>query len=234
MITVLILVVLGLCILAGYYRGVVYSAVSIGLTLLSFFLALLLIPAVAGPVRGSRSLYGSLLYYFEGYESVSKTSVELIHEPAASVDADTLSEVLENADLPLPLGSAVEKNIRSQAYAGRNITTIGDYFNQTIVDVVLNIISLLFLFVCIRVALGFILRMIDYGRRGLPALKRFDPLFSCGIGFLHGVVLLYIFFLAAPIILTVVPERFGSLLVDAPLPGFFYRMNPFMWLIPTT
>ena len=233
MITVLILVVLGLCILAGYYRGVVYSAVSIGLTLLSFFLALLLIPAVAGPVRGSRSLYGSLLYYFEGYESVSKTSVELIHEPAASVDADTLSEVLENADLPLPLGSAVEKNIRSQAYAGRNITTIGDYFNQTIVDVVLNIISLLFLFVCIRVALGFILRMIDYGRRGLPALKRFDPLFSCGIGFLHGVTILYIFFLLAPIVLTIVP-KLGQMLVEPPLAGFFYRMNPFMWLIPTT
>ena len=37
-ITILILVVLGLCILAGYYRGVIYSAVSIGLTLLSFFL----------------------------------------------------------------------------------------------------------------------------------------------------------------------------------------------------
>ena len=234
MITILILVVLGLCILAGYYRGVIYSAVSIGLTLLSFFLALLLIPVVTGTVRGSKSLYSSLLYYFEGYESIGKTSVELIHEPAASIDDEMLSEVVENADLPLPLGSAIEKNIRTEAYRSRGITTIGDYFNQTIVDVVLNILSLLFLFVCFRVSLGFILRLIDYGRRGLPALKRFDPLFSCGIGFLHGVLLLYIFFLIAPVILTIVPARFGSMLVDPPLAGFFYRMNPFMWMIPTT
>ena len=232
-ITILILVVLGLCILAGYYRGVIYSAVSIGLTFLSFFLALLLIPVIAAPVRQSKALYNSLLYYFEGYEFVSRTSVELIHDPVSSIDGETLSEVIENADLPLPLDGAVSKNIRTEAYKAAKITTLGDYFNQTIVDVVLNILSLLFLFVVFRVLFGFILRMIDYGRRGLPTLKRFDPLFSCGIGFLHGVTMLYIFFLIAPIILTIVP-KLGQMLIEPPLAGFFYRMNPFMWLIPTT
>ena len=232
MITVLILVIIGLCILAAYYRGVIYSAVSIGLTLVSFFLALLMIPAVSRPVRESRELYGSLLYYFEGYESVSKTSVELIHEPAASKSDAEVQEIVDNANLPLPLGAAVTKNIRRNAYESRGIKTIGDYFNQTIVDVVLNILSLLFLFICFRVLLGFILRLIDYGRNGLPALKRLDPLFSCGIGFLHGMVLLYICFLIAPILLTVVP-KLGRMLVDTPLSGFFYRMNPFMWMIPT-
>lgn len=232
-VTILILVILGLCILAGYYRGVVYSAVSIGLTLLSFFLALFMIPVVARPVRESKTLYSSLLYYFEGYEYVSKTSVEMIHDPVSSIDGKTLGEVIDNADLPLPLGSAINSNIRKEAYRDDGITTLGDYFNQTIVDVVLNILSLLFLFVIIRVLLGFILRMIDYGRRGLPTLKQFDPLFSCGIGFLHGVTMLYIFFLLAPIVLTIVP-RLGQMLIEPPLAGFFYRMNPFMWMIPTT
>jgi hypothetical protein len=140
---------------------------------------------------------------------------------------------VENAALPLPLNRAVEKNIWREVYAKKGITTIGDYFNQTIVDVVLNILSLLFLFAVFRLLFGFVLRMIDYGRHGLPALKQFDPLFSCGIGFLHGVVLLYICFLIAPVILTIVP-RLGRELVNPPLSGFFYRMNPFMWLVPTT
>ncbi len=233
MITVLILVIIGLCTLAGYYRGIIYSAVSIGLTLLSFFLALLMIPVIATPVRESRELYGSLLYYAEGFEYVSETSVEMIHDPAAAIEPETLKEVIDNANMPLPLGRAISKNIRTLAYEKRGITTLGDYFNQTIVDVVLNILSLLFLFVVLRVLFGFILRMIDYGRRGLPTLKRFDPLFSCGIGFLHGVMLLYIFFLLAPIVLTIVP-RLGQMLIEPPLAGFFYRMNPFMWMIPTT
>jgi len=233
MVTIPILVILGLCILAGYYRGVIYSAISIGLTLLSFFLALLLIPVVAGPVRSSETLYGGLLYNFEGYEYVNRTSVEMIHDPAASLDDAQLNEVIKNADMAIPFGSAIKKNIRSEAYRDSGITTLGDYFNQTIVDVMVNLISLLFLFVCFRVFFGFVLRMIDYGRTGLPALKRFDPLFSCGIGFLHGVILLYIFFLIAPILLTIVP-KLGRILVSSPLGGFFYRMNPFIWMIPIT
>ena len=233
MVTIPILVILGLCILAGYYRGVIYSAISLGLTLLSFFLALLLIPVVAGPVRSSETLYGGLLYNFEGYEYVNRTSVEMIHDPAASLDDAQLNEVIKNADMAIPFGSAIRKNIRNEAYRDSGITTLGDYFNQTIVDVVLNILSLLLLFTVLRVLFGFILRMVDYGRRGLPTLKRFDPLFSCGIGFLHGVTMLYIVFLITPVVLTIVP-RLGQMIVDPPLAGFFYRMNPFMWLIPTT
>ena len=233
MVTVAIAVILGLCVLAGYYRGVLYSSLSIGLTILSYLLALVLIPVVATPVRSNETLYGTLIYYFEGYEYVSETSVEMIHYPATSLSEELLDEVVDNADMPTPFDRAVKKNIRQEAYADRGITTLGDYFNQTIVDVVLNMLSLLFLFVCIRVLFGFILRMIDYGRRGLPTLKRYDPLFSCGIGFLHGVTILYIFFLIAPIILTIVP-KLGKMLIGTPLAGFFYRMNPFMWLIPTT
>jgi len=232
-ITVIILIIIGLCILAGYYRGIIYSAVSLGLTLFSFFLALLMIPVIATPVRESKELYGSLLSYFEGYEYIGQTSVEMIHDPAASVEPDMLKTVVDNANMPLPLGRAVTRNIRSLAYEKRGITTLGDYFNQTIVDVMVNLISLLFLFVCFRVFFGFVLRMIDYGRTGLPALKRFDPLFSCGIGFLHGVILLYVFFLVAPILLTIVP-KLGRILVSSPLGGFFYRMNPFIWMIPIT
>ena len=233
MVTIPILVILGLCVLAGYYRGVIYSAVSIGLTILSFFLALLLIPVVSAPVRENNTLYGGLLYYFEGYEYVNYTSVEMIHDPVATLDDEQLNEVVKNADMPIPFGRAVKKNIRGEVYRDSGITTLGDYFNQTIVDVVLNILSLLILFVGIRVLLGFILRMIDYGRRGLPALKRYDAIFSCGIGFLHGVVLLWIFFMLVPILLVIVP-RLGVMITDTPLGGFFYRMNPFVWFIPTT
>ena len=233
MVTVVIFVILGLCILAGYYRGVLYSALSIGLTILSFFLALALIPVVATPVRNSNELYSSLLYYFEGYEYVSETSVEMIHYPAVSLSEELLDEVIENADMPVPFDRAVKKNIQREVYAKQGITTLGDYFNQTIVDVVLNMLSLLLLFVCIRVLFGFILRMIDYGRHGLPTLKRLDALYSCGIGFLHGVVLLYICFMVIPILLVIVP-KLGAMVTDTPLGGFFYRMNPYVWFIPTT
>lgn len=233
MIDLAILIVLLLFVLAGHYRGTIYAAINLGITLVSFFLALLLIPSVAGSIKNSENLYKSMLYYFEGYEYVSVTSVERVHELAANLPEKELDRLIDNANMPIPMGDAVEKNIRRSAYAKKGIVTVGDYFNQTIVDVVINILSLLVLFVLIRIILGWILRSVDFSVEGLPVMNRFDAVFSSGIGFLHGVLILYIVFLLVPVILTVVPvlEKYLNASV---LGGFFYRANPLLHLIPTT
>lgn len=233
MIDLAILIILGLCVLAGYYRGTIYAAINFGLTFFSFFLALILIPLIAGGIKGSETLYKSMLYYFEGYEYVSATSVERVHDIAKDVPEQELEYLIDNADMPLPMGNAVKKNIRRSAYSQRGIVTLGDYFNQTIVDVVINILSLLALFIVIRLVLGWILRTVDFSIEGLPVLNRYDPVFACGIGFLHGVLILYIVFLLVPVALTVV-SSLGKFLKGSVLGGFFYRVNPLLWLIPTT
>ena len=233
MIDITLFVVLALCVLAGYYRGTIYASISIGVTILSFLIALLFVPLLSGAVRSSEDIYGSLVYYFEGYEYVSETSLELIHEPAVAITDEQLDVILYNADMPIPMGKSVEKNIKNQVYADQGIITLGDYFNQTIVDVVLNILSLLVLFVCIRTILGFVLRMIDHGMKGFPSFNRFDAPFSCGIGFLHGILLLYVVFLLAPVAFTVVPAL-EEYLNESFFGGFFYRVNPLLYLIPTT
>lgn len=233
MIDIALFVVLALCVLAGYYRGTIYATISIGVTILSFLLALLFVPLLSDAVRNSEDLYNSLVYYFEGYEYVSETSVELIHEPVDAITQEQLDVILYNADMPIPMAKSVQKNIEKQVYSENGIITIGDYFNQTIVDVVINILSLLVIFACLRMLLGFIQRMIEHGMRGFPTLNHYDAPFSCGIGFLHGVLLLYIVFLLIPVAFTVVPalERF---LDESIFGGFFYRVNPLLHMIPTT
>ncbi len=232
MVDLAILAILSLCVLAGYYRGTIYAAINVGLTVVSFFLALLLIPAASGIIKNSESLYHGLLYYFEGYEYVSTTSVERVHDVVTVVDDGELDYLIENADMPIPMGDAVRKNVHRAAYADSGIFTLGDYFNQTIVDVVINILSLLILFGVIRLLLGLILRTVDFSMEGMPVLNRFDAAFSCGIGFVHGVMLVYVLFLLVPVALTVVP-RLVTLLDDSVLGGFFYRANPLLHLIPT-
>jgi len=233
MVDLAILILLGLCVLAGYYRGTIYAAINFGVTLVSFFLALLLIPSVAGIIKGSDTLYKGMLYYFEGYEYVSATSVERVHELASNLSEQELDQLIDNANMPIPMGDAVRKNIRHAAYAKKGIVTLGDYFNQTIVDVVINILSLLVLFIVIRLVLGWILRVVDFSMEGLPVMSRYDAAFSCGIGFLHGVLLLYIVFLLTPVVLTVVAPL-EKYLYESVLGGFFYRVDPLLWLIPTT
>ncbi len=233
MIDLAILIILSLCVLAGYYRGTIYAAINTGVTVLALLIALLMIPAAAGVIKHSDRLYKGMLYYFEGYEYVSATSVEQVHTPANAVSDGDLKTIVNNANMPIPMGDAVQKNIRRLAYQEKGIVTLGDYFNQTIVDVVINILSMLGIFVVLRLIMGWTLRIIDSSFEGFPVMNRYDAVFSCGIGFLHGVLLVYTLFLLVPVALTVVP-RLETFLNESLLGGFFYHVNPLLHLIPTT
>ncbi|MBR0081206.1 MAG: CvpA family protein [Clostridia bacterium] len=233
MVDLAILVILALCVLAGYYRGTIYAAINFGVTVFALLLALLLIPTASSVIKNSDRLYKGMLYYFEGYEYVSSTNVEQVHAVAADVPAEELNDLIERAEMPIPMGSAVQKNIRRLAYAEKGISTLGDYFNQTIVDVVINILSMLVLFVILRILMGWILRTFDVSLEGFPVMNRYDGVFSCGIGFLHGVLFVYTLFLLVPVLLTVVP-RLETFLNDSLFGGFFYHVNPLLYLVPTT
>ena len=69
------LLILAVCVLGGYYRGFVSTGLNILAGMLSFLIALAMVPAVSGAVKQQEPLYNSLLYYTEGSEYVAKTSV---------------------------------------------------------------------------------------------------------------------------------------------------------------
>ena len=221
MVDLIILLILAIALLAGYYRGMVYSAISLGLSLLSFVMALLLCTTLSGLVQKRQSFYEMMLYYFEGYEYINETSVELVHVSVSQI-----------GDRDSPFDEAVTKNVKKQVYQRRNIYSLGDYFNQTIVDTVLNILSLLVLFLLFRLVLGFVLRLIDFGAAGLPRLRRLDAPLSCGIGLLHGILLVFIVFMLVPLMLVVVP-KLVKYIDDSVLGGFFYKANLLLKLVPT-
>ncbi|MBR2605281.1 MAG: CvpA family protein [Clostridia bacterium] len=232
MVDLIILLILAIALLAGYYRGMVYSAISLGLSLLSFVMALLLCTTLSGLVQKRQSFYEMMLYYFEGYEYINETSVELVHVSVSQIGDRELSVVVKNANMPSPFDEAVTKNVKKQVYQRRNIYSLGDYFNQTIVDTVLNILSLLVLFLLFRLVLGFVLRLIDFGAAGLPRLRRLDAPLSCGIGLLHGILLVFIVFMLVPLMLVVVP-KLVKYIDDSVLGGFFYKANLLLKLVPT-
>ena len=232
MVDLIILLILAIALLAGYYRGMVYSAISLGLSLLSFVMALLLCTTLSGVVQKRQSLYEMMLYYFEGYEYINETSVELVHVSVSQIGEKELAVVVKNADMPSPFDSAITGNVKKQVYEDRGIYSLGDYFNQTIVDTVLNIISLLLLFLIFRLLFGFVLRLIDFGAAGLPRLKQFDVPLACGIGLLHGVLLVSVLFMLVPLMLVVVP-RLSKFIDGSLLGGFFYRGNVLLRMVPT-
>ena len=100
MVDLVILLILAIALLAGYYRGVIYSAINLGVSILSFVMALLLCTTLSGVVQKRQSLYEMMLYYFEGYEYINETSVELVHVSVSQIGEKELAVVVRNADMP--------------------------------------------------------------------------------------------------------------------------------------
>ncbi len=228
-----ILLILAITILGGYYRGFVYTVCSVVATVVSFVLSAIGAPLIANAIKGQDKLFSMLLYYTEGSEYVAATDVELTRMPISNVSAETLHTVIENADMPLPMDRCVLRNIASEAFQADGIATLGDYFNQTIVCVVINIVSVLILFVILRLILGFVIRGMDYGRDGFPVLQRADGAIGAGLGLLHGVLMINVLFLVVPIGLTVLPKIY-EYLGESFFGEFFYKANICIPLISGT
>ena len=113
------------------------------------------------------------------------------------------------------------------------MTTLGDYFNQTIVCVVINILALLLLFTILRLLFGFVIRGIEYGRGGFPVLSRGDGIIGAGVGLIHGVLLLFVIFMIVPVLLTVLPKLY-DFLSESFFGEFFYKANFLLSIIPST
>lgn len=228
-----ILLVLAVTILGGYYRGFLSTALSIGATLVSWLLGRASLPLIANAIRSQDKLFHMMLYYTEGSEYVALTDVELTRAPISSISAEQLHTVIENAELPIPMDARITRNIATEAFAADGITTLGDYFNQTIVCVVINILALLAVFLVLRILLGCVIRGAEYGRGAFPVLQRFDGPIGAGLGLINGALLLFVLFMLVPIMLTILP-RLYEFLSDSFFGEFFYRANVFLRLIPGT
>lgn len=226
-----VLLILAIAVLGGWYRGFLSAVLSFGATLLACLIAYFCISPVASLVKDNAELYNVLLYYTEGSEYVAVTDVELTRMPIQKVTLDQLNEIIDNAEMPLPMGARVAHNIAVESFAADGTVTLGDYFNRTIVCVVINIAAFAAVFLASRLLIGFLLQCIAHGRGGFPALAQLDGTVGAGIGLLHGTAIVFLLFLFVPIALTVLPKLYPYI-SESFFGEFFYRANVFIRLLP--
>lgn len=225
------LVVFGLLayfILSAYYHGFTSTLISIGAFILSVAFALLFSPLLSRFVKSNASLYSMALYYTEGSEFVG--DVALAKADISSISTEQINGIIERASLPVPMGLRISQNIAKEAFVEEGITTLGDYFNQTLVNVFINILSLIVLFVIIRLLFEFVIRLVEYSRKGYPQLFMADSFIGAGFGLVHAFLMMYMLFLVTPIILIVMPP-IAEILESSFFGRFFYNSNFLLRLI---
>ena len=227
-----VLLMFVLFILAGIYKGFISSMLSIAANVVCWACGMIFMPIVSNIVTGNSKLFNMLLYYTEGSEYIG--DVELAKTSIEAISQKDIASIVKSSSLPFPFGKEIIANVKNRAFAGSGAITLGDYYNQTIVCVVINIISLFLIFFILRLLIGFLIEGVNYTLR-FPELTQLNKSLSGAGGFINGVGILFVLFAVLPIMLIVLNFPFIHDIVDNSLfAPIFYHASWLLSFIPGT
>ena len=207
-IDIIILVVLGVSVLFGMYRGFISGVLSLAGLVGSAALAFAMSGELAAWLKGNETLVQTLLYYTDAGSRITNLDLSLLS--VSQVSESALAQILGSANLPAAFESAFISGIGSASGS----MTIAQLMSETIVSVSLSILSFLICFLIAYVVLTFVIHLIQYVFE-LPVLRHLDSLIGGVFGLMRGVLLLFIFFALVPIVLAVAPVEMISDLIAA-------------------
>ena len=205
-----IIILLAIGFLIGWYRGFLVTVLNVASYVLAWIISFAGYSSLASFILQKTNFDNTLLYFTAGVEKLSDMTV-------ANVDINTLSSER--------ITEMMNDNILNQVFADQGITTMSDYFNQTIINLSLSLISFLIIFIAVRLISIFVIGLVDHVVH-LPVLKQFDSLLGGGVGILQAAVFVCIIFAIVPIAMSVLPlENFNNLIQSSFLGRLFFNGN---------
>jgi len=219
-----VLGLIGLSVLFGFYRGFISTVLNSGGCLISLILSFILYPKAAAMIQGNQELVRTLLHYTDASSRLG--DLELALTNVGTLTSGKIAEVLAKVQLPPPLNTLLQVNLEQQVYGlSSGIDTVADYVSQTILTACINIICFLLCFAVIYIALALIVNLLKAIFR-FPVLKQLDWLAGGIFGFLRGVLICYALFALVPLVQTMVPiDMITELIEQSTLAPIFNNDN---------
>lgn len=218
-IDIVILVILGVSMIYGVYRGFVHTLLSVACCLLSVLIAFAFGPRLSAIVSNSKGVSSTLATYTDAVARVG--DYDLAAANVSQLSDSLVNQVLESVSLPQSIQNILRSNLSNQAFAGTGLSTVNDYVSNTVVAVAINILCFLACFALSYVVLSLLLSLIQHVFR-LPLLRQLDWLAGGAFGLMRGALLLYALFLVVPLLSTIIPlDAFNELLSQSALSPIF-------------
>lgn len=217
--------IIGLCVLLGLYRGFIQSVLNLAGGLLAFIGSFLLFPKLADVVSSNTEITRMISTYTDSGSLLG--DLDLSSRAVSSLGTDAVASIVERADLPQPIGTLLRHNLDQQVFSplGNLATNVGDYVNQTILSVSINVICFILCFIICFVVMTILVNLIRAVFR-FPVLKHLDWLAGGAFGLLQGVILCFVAFTVLPLMESVIPlEEFRTLVDQSALAKVFENGN---------
>ena len=220
---IVILGILGLSVLIGLYRGFISSVASVGGSVLSLLASFWLSPKLVEAIRGNPEWIQTLMSYTDASSRLGDLNLSLTN--VNTLNAGSITEILERVNLPAPLSTLLKTNLEKQVFAPSGLTQVGDYVSQTIVGAILNVICYIICFVALMLVFHFVLNFLKVVFR-FPVLKQLNAMVGGVFGLLRGILLVFVAFALLPLVQTMVPiEGIGELVEQSALAPLFNSGN---------
>jgi uncharacterized membrane protein required for colicin V production len=220
----LILGVLAISSIAAAYKGFVGSVLDLVSFFASWIAALIFSPVLSRYIIEHHPyLLQILITFSEGALRID--SIEDRTLPVSVISSERISQLVGEANFPYPFDRLLLSNLQDLAL--ENLNTLGEYFNHSIANILLNIITFVSIYFAIRI-LFTILTSIARGIVGLPVLKHMDWLLGTGFGLVRGLLIVNLLFLFLSVVLVLVPvDLLRSYIENSLMADFFTEFNIF-------
>ncbi|HIU20535.1 MAG TPA: CvpA family protein [Candidatus Limiplasma stercoravium] len=216
---------LGLCVLFGLYRGFIQSVLNLAGGLAAFAGSFWLFPKLADVLSTNTEITRIISTYTDSGTLLG--DLDLSSLSVSALSQDSIASIVERANLPSPVDTLLEHNLAQQVFSplGNLATNVGDYVNQTILSVSINVLCFLLCFVICFVVMTILVNVLRAVFR-FPVLKHLDWLAGGVFGLLIGVLLCFVIFTVLPLMESVVPlPEFRELVDQSALAQVFENGN---------
>lgn len=229
LLTTIFLVIFIIVILTCWYQGFLRSMFIFLAFCMGCILAFLFSPLLSKSLVKNDFVRSTLISFTDGSDIVAEEDVDFIHLPISQISADNVQRIIDNADMPIPIGEMLEKNIYSEAFKDDGITQFTDYMSYTFAAFTIHVVAFWVIFLLIFL-LGIIATAIIDHVSPFLVMRRFDSLAACGVGVLLTIGLFFAIAMFIPVMLFMMGNQVPMLyeLVDASkIASFFYEYNFF-------
>ena len=217
--------VIALCVLFGFYRGFIQTLLNLGGCLLSFAGSFWLFPRLSDAVSSNTEIVRLISSYTDSGSLLG--DLDLSSRAVDTLSSSNVEAIVAKANLPEPIGKLLQANLTEKVFSpmGNLASSVGDYVNQTILSVSINVLCFIACFALCFLVVTIVINLIKSVFH-FPVLKQLDWLAGGAFGFVIGCVLCFIVFTALPLLQSVIPlEQFQTLVSQSALAKVFENGN---------
>lgn len=219
---IVIIAIFVYCLLVGMYKGTITS----GLSLIGFagawFGAQALYEGVSQFALSNTTLMAVLNQYLEPetFFENSATAIATVTNVLSGGEASISAAVADVGESFAFMADAFSANIRNQAFANLGISTMADYFNQTLWVAVFNVAAFIACFIALYVIISIVVNMLDRVI-SFPVLRSCDWLVGGIFGLLRATVVVVLVLNILPALTSIIsPDLTNQLISQSTLYTF--------------